>query len=85
MQVLLMDHSPADARSQTASMNYLGVALAQAAAAAVAGHALGHFSYPPVLLGVAAAILLAALVFLALCRSQRQSEAAVSPLEPSGA
>jgi len=83
MQVLLMDHSPKDARSQMAAMNYLGVALAQAAAAAMAGHALEHFSYPTVLVGVAAAILLAALSFRALCSTAPQVDREDMPLESS--
>ena len=81
MQVLLMDNSPKDARSQMAAMNYLGIALAQAAAATLAGHALEHFSYPTVLVGVAAAILLAALSFRALCSSAPQTDRDNLPIE----
>ena len=67
MQSLLMDRVPALERSSASALNFLAISIAQAAAAMVAGAAFQRFGYPPVLMGIAIAIVGAAAGFRILC------------------
>ncbi|HEY4380705.1 MAG TPA: MFS transporter [Acidobacteriaceae bacterium] len=69
LQSLLMDRIEADERSGASALYFLAISVAQAVSAAVAGAAYSRFSYPPVLLAVGGATVIAAGLFRLLCGS----------------
>jgi len=66
LQALLMEGTGAYDRSSASAIYLLLNGLAQAAAATIAGTLLARFGYPPVLVGVAAAVFCAAMLFRSL-------------------
>ena len=71
LQSLLMDQTSAEERSGAAALYFLVISIAQAIAAAVAGAAYARFSYPPVLIAIAVATVVAAILFRILCAPGR--------------
>ena len=63
MFTFLMDAVPEEERSNASALNFLVAFTAQAMVAAVAGRALAHFGYPPVLTAAAIICALAAVLF----------------------
>jgi MFS family permease len=72
-QSLLMDGVAAKERSGATALYFLVISIAQAAAAASAGAAFARFGYPPVLMGIAALVVGAAVGFRILF-SSRETE-----------
>jgi MFS family permease len=69
---LLMDKTPDDKRSNAAAMTLFCNALIGSAATAGAGLLFTRFGYPPVLIGISAVALIAALLFLAFMSPRRR-------------
>jgi MFS family permease len=70
LQSLLMDRIAAEERSGAAALYFLVISIAQAVSAAIAGAGYARFGYPPVLIGIAVATVVAAAVFRILCAPQ---------------
>src|ERR1035437_2703788 len=75
LQSLLMDRIAAEERSGAAALYFLVISIAQAASAAIAGAGYARFGYPPVLIGIAVATVVAAAVFRILCAPTRNGRA----------
>jgi MFS family permease len=71
---LLMSNTPDHQRSTASAMTMFSNALLQSAATAGAGILFVRFGYPPVLIGIAALALIAALLFKFLIGSPRESK-----------
>jgi MFS family permease len=77
----LMDHIPDEERSTASAIQNFSGAICQAAIAAITGACIVRFGYPSVLLGNAAAALVASVLFVLLLGLATRKSAPHTPLE----